>query len=383
MTTPNDEAADQPPTQPAGDSLIERFDGFAYDYQMHCECGRTSRVPADVYWQRLSIDALAPCEHCGEDIHFGSLVTALRDPDDPALSDDNVANLAWYHTSTFSDWPSSEYAALVGPRFQKLVRIMPPDALDRFRNGELAKALHVGTYESAIENMLRRMRDQDDANSQFYLHRVSLDLTPQDINVGFRDENHEDANQLSLDELGSLRAVRYLNVREAPGSISVAINPTAIDTIQTLALPQAALAPEPPAYVVEAVARIEEEMAAARAAMPDVSGIDPVRLNMRVLMARRNGDALALRVRDAQERMRLARDELTQILTEAYLVGVGPVVGDKFKQAMGSGDSKTPSAYHERFRAHAAALTRAEDVVAQIRREPPRRRYSEVLESPD
>ena len=76
-------------------------------------------------------------------------------------------------------------------------------------------------------------------------------------------------------------------------------------------------------------------------------------------------------------------DELTQILTEAYLVGVGPVVGDKFKQAMGSGDSKTPSAYHERFRAHAAALTRAEDVVAQIRREPPRRRYSEVLESPD
>ena len=76
--------------------------------------------------------------------------------------------------------------------------------------------------------MLRRMRDQDNANSQFYLHRVSLDLTPQDINVGFRDENHEDANQLLHNELGSLRAVRYLNVREAPGSISVAINPTAI-----------------------------------------------------------------------------------------------------------------------------------------------------------
>lgn len=80
------------------DSLIERFDGFAYDYQMHCVCGRTSRVPADVYWERQSIDALAPCEHCGADIHFGSAVAALRDPDDPALSNDNVANFAWYHT---------------------------------------------------------------------------------------------------------------------------------------------------------------------------------------------------------------------------------------------------------------------------------------------
>lgn len=30
-----------------------------------------------------------------------------------------------------------------------------------------AKALHVGTYEAAVHNMLRRMRDQADDCSQF------------------------------------------------------------------------------------------------------------------------------------------------------------------------------------------------------------------------
>jgi hypothetical protein len=355
------------------DSLIERFDGFAYDYHMHCECGRISRVPADVYWERQSIDALAPCEHCGQDIHYGPLVAALRDPDDLALSSDQVANLAWYHTSTFHDWPSPEYVARVREQFRQLgSRIIPPDARDRIRNRELAKALHVGTYEAAIENMLRRMSDQDDASSDFYLHRVSLDLAPTEIEAGYRDENRDDASQISLDELGHFRAVRYANVHEASGSISVAIHPFAIATIQTIALPQPALAPEPPRHVLQAVARAEEEIASANAAMPDVSGIDPMVLNTRVLMARRGGDELALRVRDCQERMGRTQEELRKLLIEVYLVGVGPVVRDDFVHAIGRSDSETPSAYHEHFRAHSATLTRAEDVAAQLKRQPVR-----------
>jgi hypothetical protein len=354
------------------DSLIERFDGFAYDYQMHCEGGHTSRVPQDLYWERLSIDALAPCEHCNRDIHYGSLVVALRDPEDRALSNDRVADLAWYHTSTFPDWPSPEYAALVGPQFQKLGRLVSPVVRDRFRDRELAKALHVGTYESAIENMLRRMSNQNDANSDFYLHRVSLDLAPGDINVGYRDENHEDASQISLDELGGLRAVRYVNTQEAAGSLSLAIHPAAIATIQTIALPQAALAPEPPAHVVEAVARVEAEIAAARALMPDVSGIDPVHLNMCVLMARRNGDEFALRVREGQERIGRAWEELRQLLIETYLVGVGPVIRDNFRHAIGAAGLKTASSYHDYFRAHSVAFTRAEAVVGQLKRQPVR-----------
>jgi hypothetical protein len=320
-----------------------------------------------VYWERQSIDALAPCEHCGQDIHFGSAVAALRDPNDPALSNDKVAELAWYHTSTFYDWPSPGYAALVGAQLQKLSRILPPHIRDR----ELAKTLHVGTYESAIENMFRRMRDQDDANSCFYLHRVSLDLTPTDINVGFRDENHEDASQLLLDELGGLQAVRYVNVHEASGSISLAIHPAAIGTIQTIALPPAALATAPPAHVVEAVTRIEEELAAA--VMPDTSDIDPMELRIRVLKARRSGDELALRVAECEKRRTRAWGELRQLLAEAYLVGVGPVIRDNFVRAIHAPAPQTVSSYHDHFKAHSAAFTRAEDVVAQIKRQPLRR----------
>jgi len=33
-------------------------------------------------------------------------VTTPRDPDDRALSNDGVPGLAWYHTSTYAEWPS-------------------------------------------------------------------------------------------------------------------------------------------------------------------------------------------------------------------------------------------------------------------------------------
>lgn len=247
---------------------------------------------------------------------------------------------------------------------------MPRDIRERWLARELSKALHVGTYEAAIENMLRRMHDQDDANSRFYLHRVSLDLAPTDIEAGFRDENHEDASQLSLDELDELRAVRYVNVHEASGSISLAIHPAAINTIQTIALPPAGLAPAPPAHVLEAVARIEEELAAADAAMPDTSGIDPRELSIRVLKARSSGDEFAIRIQECAERSCRAWDELEQLLAETYLVGVGPVIRDDFLSAMRAPVPGTASSYHGHFRAHSAALTRTEDVVAQIKRQP-------------
>jgi hypothetical protein len=174
------------------DSLVERFLGFAYDYPMHCDgCARTSRVAAQVYWQESQNDALDPCEHCGHDIHFGPAVVALRDAGDAALSNDNVANLAWYHSSTYRDWPSEyEYVSVVGGRlmeFTDTLNMLRPEVRERALN----LALHVGTYEAAIENVLRHMRDENEGDREFYLHRVSLNVAPTDINTGIRDENHE------------------------------------------------------------------------------------------------------------------------------------------------------------------------------------------------
>ena len=55
---------------------------------------------------------------------------------------------------------------------------------------------NIGTYEAAIENMLRRMDDQGDADANFYLHRVQVDIDPDRINDGYRDENDEPARKI-------------------------------------------------------------------------------------------------------------------------------------------------------------------------------------------
>ncbi len=51
------------------------------------------------------------------------------------------------------------------------------------------EALHVGTYEAAIENVLRRIRDHRDDLTAFYLHRVAIRVGLNSVNDGYRDEN--------------------------------------------------------------------------------------------------------------------------------------------------------------------------------------------------
>jgi len=64
-------------------------------------------VPADVYWDKAIINGgVVPCGDCEDGIEVAGEVTTPRDPDDRALSNDGVPGLAWYHTSTYAEWPS-------------------------------------------------------------------------------------------------------------------------------------------------------------------------------------------------------------------------------------------------------------------------------------
>jgi hypothetical protein len=123
-------------------NLVERFDGFSYGYRMNCECGRAMSLSAADYFAEAN-RAHINCEHCGRSIHFGPLVAALRDEHDPALDGNTVGQLAWYHTSTWSDWPSPAYVSRTEPSMR--------EAFERFDLGrahDLAqhttKALHLG-----------------------------------------------------------------------------------------------------------------------------------------------------------------------------------------------------------------------------------------------
>ncbi|OXM54456.1 hypothetical protein CFP75_05150 [Amycolatopsis alba DSM 44262] len=209
---------------------------FSYDFNMACSaCPAITPLTSTDYHQEVN-EAHIACRGCGAVIHFGRAVMTLRNADDPVLDDGCLTAVAWYHTSTYSDWP-------VGSRTMPAATIeayrehMPAGAAEGARARHENLALHVGTYEAAIESMLRRMGDQDDGGAQFFLYRVALRARDLTVERGWRDENTENAARLSQDDLGDADVVRYLNVFESPGSISLAIRPSAIAATQRIELP--------------------------------------------------------------------------------------------------------------------------------------------------
>ena len=97
------------------------------------------------------------------------------DPDDPALDDDRVAVLSWCHSSTHPDWPTRGFdpAAVLTPETR--MRMGGDVNVTAWAARQRANAPQVGTYEAAVHNMLRRIRNQANHGRQFYLYRVRLD----------------------------------------------------------------------------------------------------------------------------------------------------------------------------------------------------------------
>lgn len=357
--------------------LIEQPGSFNYDYQMRCPNGHSSEVPSYLFQtQRIIEDGVVPCGTCDESIAVMNENIAVRNPDDPALDRTQISNLAWYHTSTHRNWPPPGYAAIIANRLRWAAATMPADVFADMVYREQTKALHLGTYESAIENMHRRMRNQDDADSQFYLHRVSVNLTDGDASAELRHESHEEASQLTLADLGTLRAVRYLNLEESPGSISLAITPSAIATIQTLPLPASFLAAPPTDHIVDAALQVDIVIANIAAQMPDLSD----RLEPRIIL-RARGDADAILAGKLGRQVWDARRQFIHQLVDAYLPGVNPIVQQRFRDAVAWPVGATAESYHEIFRYQAAALSRRDGVIAAITAEA--RRRAEAPAAPD
>ncbi|MGC5225162.1 hypothetical protein ACPW96_21545 [Micromonospora sp. DT81.3] len=356
----------------AAPTLTERRDGFAYGYWMNCECGEASYLSPEDYFEGENA-ARMRCEHCGASIHFGPAVAALRDRDDPALRDDIVPTLAWYHTSTTADWPSPSYAA----QFAKALSWVERDfgiSRDRYIAKETSKALHVGTYETAIENMLRRMDDQADGGSQFYLYRVALALDAGRINAGYRDENHAVASDISIRELEEegLDAVRYLNVHEAMGVLSLAVRPQVIAAVQMIPIPIQGLsvAIDPAIFRtdVEALARVTGELEAADEAAAAI--IDSRDRRMMELGARPDPTGLAKRAGKLRHQYYDRWRQLEDHLGERCLPNASGAIRHDFNEAMASWRSAQPQTdghdFVERYQCLAALIERSESVIDAV-----------------
>lgn len=251
------------------------------------------------YLERWS-QAKETCEHCGTDCEHENGARPTVVPDDPVLADAEVPKLFWYHTSTHADWPSKTYEPTAGWTEQGRRRMERMASKASWEAKQRAKALHVGTYEAAIENMLRRMDDQGDRDSQFHLYRVHL-RPDVDVRAGWLPDPGGLVGDVPLNEVcpPGIDVTRYLNRHEDEGGLSLALGRGAIESVQQIMIPLRATVDDPwvasaatgvldapreaqgpPTSRMELLGRSRPtpRITAARSALTEVSGRLPVNL---------------------------------------------------------------------------------------------------------
>lgn len=339
--------------------LVERPVTFDYGYNMRCaECSGITPLTATEYFSEPN-GAHVDCVNCAYDIHFGQAVMTIRDSDDPVLDDQQASRVAWYHTSTAPAWPRAA-RPMPASAVRLLTSVLRPEDVHRARHTYETQALHLGTYESAIESMLRRMRDQDDGGEQFYLYRVAL-RRGLIIEPGWRDENVAEAAQITQSALRKVDAIRYLNVYESPGSLSLAVQQRSIHSVQRVSLPVRVVEVTAESPLLSEVAEIRaqiEEIESTRSAV-----LDPHEQRQQ-RVAGRQGVPFVRSPTPAQHAL---TDQIGQLIADESLVGVSPPVRAAFAGALeawrsAQEDSVDDVAYISRFASMARTLTHPEEI---------------------
>jgi hypothetical protein len=347
--------------------------GFDYNFWFVCEsCGVRVCVGSDDYERQSTMQASYPLCKCGVEIDISEASPALRHPDDVALQDALIDKMYWYHSSRYEKWPdTAAYTEDVTNAINE-IRFAGVDH-QRMVRGRLALALHVGTYEAAIENMLRRICDQDSGDHstiRYWLHRVQLRLERGDLHPDVGPEFGTLMGDLDLQVVHDrgARAIRYINVHEAVGSISIAIDPGLIVKVEKILLPAAAAAAT--ARATTATDRAIAALTDAEELRPDTSGVSDDALHLAQLFDRPENpsDPHSVRTYDVAKRFEIYTDclagiwdELTAVLEAEYLSGVNEQVRRRFLDAVRRHRSR-PGTYHEQFRLMAGLLTHAAEI---------------------
>jgi hypothetical protein len=351
--------------------LIDRPVTFNYGYNISCaDCLGVTSLSADIYHNEPD-EAHVLCAHCGNRIHFGRAVLAPRNPSDPSLNDRKVRSFAWYHTSSIPDWPKDAHP--MPPAEQEFMADkMTAEGMVAVRNIRENQALHLGTYEAAIESMLRRMRDLDDGGTPFFLHRVGLRTGDLTIEPGWRDENTEEVSQITQHALGQSHVVRYLNVRESPGSISLALRPNALQAVQTVSLPVPAVELASASRSLPQIARIRSLIDQIEAARPEGDLDETDRFRQK--MAQRRGVPFLKSPTPEQYDL---LEQIANLIADEYLSGVSLPVRDDFIRSLDAWHLAQETleddvAYVSRFASMARLLTQPEEVIQSLRDQPAR-----------
>lgn len=198
-------------------------------------CGHEETLDLD-WFERWSVGDEF-CPGCRVDCTEEKATRVVADPQDPALDDALVARLSWWHTSSFPDWPSASFDPVA--RLTEVTRRrMGSQGVRRWAERQRKKALHVGTYEAAIHNLLRRISDQPEPGARYYLYQVKLrpDVI---VGPGAADELVDWMGDVPLSKAcpPGIDATRYVNQHEDIGGISLALGRGALLAVQRIELP--------------------------------------------------------------------------------------------------------------------------------------------------
>lgn len=216
---------------------MERRIDFSRDRRMLCgACGHQWRV--DLGWIDRWEQGEETCPGCGMTCEHEDSPRVTVDPDDPALDDDRVARFFWYHTSTQPDWPTRNFDPAAVLTSETRMMMGGGERVAEWAARQRAKALHIGTYEAAVHNMFRRIRDQADRGKHFYLYRVHLSPSVV-VREGWLIDPSDFVGDIVLDEVcpPGVDVARYLNYHEDPGGLSLALGREAIAGVQQIPVP--------------------------------------------------------------------------------------------------------------------------------------------------
>lgn len=280
------------------------------------------------------------CAGCSLFVTPGTWETDAIDPEQTSQSVDWVTDVAWFHTSTHRVWP-------------------PPEAAARDR------AIHLGTYEAAIDSMFYWMSAMAEAHRPFYLHRVALAETVSiDPDLGDdRGQTFTGIVDLQVATEGGYDGYRYVNRKERRGSVSLALDPALVTAVQTIPLPITELSAHPDARAEVAVARHDAECAAAEATLTASDRRTPPP-QLDVIFETTDAGR---RVGERDRRLWKARDALHEVLAEVYLAGVSAPHRDLFRNAARAMTPPriTASEVHHLYRLHSPTITLSNNVMAR------------------
>lgn len=218
-------------------------------------CGH--RFIVDLDWIDRWEQSGEACPRCGLTCECEDAPRVTVDPGDPALDNEWVAQFHWYHTSTQPDWPTRDFDPATDLTPVTRARMGGDRRVAEWAARQQGKALHVGTYEAAMHNMFRRMHDQADRGSQFYLYRLHLKPSVV-LRAGWLIDPSNWLGDIVLDEVcpPGVDVARYLNYHEDPGGLSLALGRGAVAEVQQVAVPL----PDAwdPGWVEGAVATLEK-----------------------------------------------------------------------------------------------------------------------------